>query len=63
MQMGQRDFFGSLTEKQIRALEAKANGFPERIHKLYEKYQKEFAEHGICGYVVSWIARECILSP
>ena len=47
MQLGQRDFFRTLTKKQMRDMEAKGEGFPESIRKFYEKYAYEFEKHGI----------------
>jgi hypothetical protein len=44
--LGQRDFWRTVTpaeEKEIK----KQNCLPERVQDFYDKYEKEFEEHGI----------------
>jgi hypothetical protein len=46
IQMGKRDFFRSMTEKEKQALE-EDGWLPERIQELYQKYDDEFSERGL----------------
>ena len=44
--LGKRDFWRSVTPGEKKKLD-KEEWLPERVHELYEKYEKEFEEHGI----------------
>lgn len=44
--LGQRDFEASMTADEKREAEAKG-WLPERVQEFYEKYEKEFEEHGV----------------
>ncbi|KKQ91732.1 MAG: hypothetical protein UT58_C0004G0026 [Microgenomates group bacterium GW2011_GWC1_39_7b] len=44
--MGKRDFFKSITKEEKEGLK-KNFCLPERVHKIYEKYEKEFEKYGI----------------
>lgn len=44
--MGKRDFFKNITKEEKEELKKK-HWIPERIHKFYEKYEKEFEKNGI----------------
>lgn len=46
VQMGRRDFFRSITEKEKQTLEQEG-WLPERIQEIYQKYDSEFAERGL----------------
>jgi len=46
VQMGKRDFFRSMTEKEKHVLEEEA-WLPERIQEMYQKYDDEFSKHGL----------------
>ena len=44
--MGKRDFFKNITKEEKEELKKK-HWLPERVHRFYEKYEKEFEKHGI----------------
>lgn len=44
--LGKRDFWRTITPKEKQEIK-KQNWLPERIHEIYEKYEKEFEEHGL----------------
>jgi len=45
--MGKRDFERTITEEEKKYIEENNGWLPDRIHDIYEKYEKEFEEHGI----------------
>ena len=45
--LGQRDFKRTVTKEEERHMKDNDGWFPERIHKIYEEYDKEFEEHSI----------------
>lgn len=44
--LGKRDFWRSASPKEKKETE-KRNWLPDRVHNIYEKYDKEFEEYGI----------------
>ncbi len=46
MRLGKRDFWRSSTPDEKKKIE-KEEWLPERVHELYEQYEKEFEAHGI----------------
>lgn len=44
--LGKRDFYKNATETELNEL-AKRQWFPEKVHKYYDKYRKEFEKYGI----------------
>ncbi|MBW6441477.1 hypothetical protein K0B04_01030 [Patescibacteria group bacterium] len=46
IRLGKRDFFESLSSEEMKDLR-KNFWLPEKVHKYYEKYQKEFEKYGI----------------
>lgn len=47
--LGQRDFYESMSEQEKMEMNKNGNWFPDRIHKLYEDYEKEFEENGLAS--------------
>ena len=47
VRMGKRDFERTKTEDEEKYMKEKDGWYPERIHEIYEKYRKEFEEHGV----------------
>lgn len=45
--MGQRDFLKTVTEDELKQIEASSGNLPDRIQDYCEKYAEEFADHGI----------------
>lgn len=45
--LGQKDFARTITKEEERYMKEKDGWFPERIHEIYDKYDKEFEKHGI----------------
>lgn len=45
--LGKRDFERTLTESERKQMVENHGWYPERIHELYEKWNKEFQEYGI----------------
>lgn len=46
VRLGQRDFFASLSDKEKKGL-ASDIWLPDKIHRYYDKYRKEFEKYGI----------------
>ena len=46
VRLGQRDFTESLTKEEIENIK-KNFWLPDRVHKYYRKYEKEFGKYGI----------------
>ena len=44
--LGKRDFWRTVTPEEKKEMK-KQNWLPERVHEIYEKYEKEFEENGI----------------
>jgi len=47
IRLGQRDFARTVSEKEKIEMRAGHGWYPERIHKLYEKWGREFEEYGV----------------
>ena len=47
VRMGKRDFERTKTEDEEKYMKEKDGWYLERIHEIYEKYRKEFEEHGV----------------
>lgn len=45
--LGQRDFDRTTTAKEQEEIKKNGGWYPDRIHKLYEKWNKEFEKNGI----------------
>ncbi|MFA5838942.1 MAG: hypothetical protein WC849_03325 [Candidatus Paceibacterota bacterium] len=45
--LGQRDFERTVTKEEKQYMKDNNGWFPERIHEIYEKYEKEFEKYGI----------------
>jgi hypothetical protein len=45
-ELGQRDFYESLTFQEHRALKEGNDPLPEEVNDFYEKYSEEFERHG-----------------
>ena len=45
--LGQRDFARTINKEEGQHMKDNDGWFPERIHEIYEKYDKEFEKHGI----------------
>ncbi|MBI1755077.1 hypothetical protein HYR65_02225 [Candidatus Azambacteria bacterium] len=45
--LGQRDFEKTISKEEKQHMKDNNGRFPERIHTLYEEYDKEFEKHGI----------------
>lgn len=45
-ELGQRDFYESLSFKEHRALKEGNDPLPDEVHDFYEKYADEFERHG-----------------
>ena len=44
--LGKRDFYRTVTKDEEKEMKAK-QWLPERVHKIYGSYAKEFEEHGL----------------
>jgi len=47
VRMGKRDFGRTMTEEDKKHIKENKGWYPERINEIYEKYRKEFEEHGV----------------
>ena len=45
--LGQRDFERQKTKEDEKHMEENNGWFPEKIHEIYDKYEKEFETHGL----------------
>ena len=46
LRLGKRDFYRTVTPEENEEMRKK-EWLPERVHELYEKYEKEFEDHGV----------------
>lgn len=47
VRIGKRDFERTITADDKKYIKENKGWYPERIHDIYEKYEKEFEEYGI----------------
>lgn len=45
--LGQRDFYRTVTTEEDKVLKKEGGRLPERVHEIYEWYEKEFEQNGI----------------
>jgi len=58
--LGQRDFYRTITDEEKREMKENNGWFPERIHKIYKKYEDEFIKNGVDGLEVKELKKSVL---
>jgi hypothetical protein len=59
-ELGKRDFKNTITDEDEKYMDENDGWFPDRIHDIYESYEKEFDKYGLKNVVVNFEGKKAI---